>query len=59
MQSALSSTCVPLQNSVVFDVLFLKNNGAKRDSHHIGIRRTVAEVPIRTEDVTRTSDAEG
>ena len=45
--------------SYLLCVLFLKNNGAKRDSHHIGIRRTVAEVPIRTEDVIRTSDAEG
>jgi len=45
--------------SYLLCVSFLKNNGAKRDSHHIGIRRTVAEVPIRTEDVIRTSDAEG
>jgi len=32
--------------SYLLCVLFLQNNGAKRDSHHIGIRRTVAEVSL-------------
>ena len=29
-------------------VLFVQNNGGKDHAHHIGIRRGIAEVPIRT-----------
>jgi len=44
----------------VCSVAFLfENNSGTTAAHHIGIRRAIAEVSIRTEVLIRTSDAEG
>jgi hypothetical protein len=55
----LNLCCVRVERHVSSIVYFDRNNGGTADEYHIGIRRAIAEVSIRTEFLIWTSEVEG